>query len=107
MFVTGRKLNVPTETHWLLCREQQDPTLDAIIDELGKLNSSQLEELERQLEHELEDQGLDPESAVMPQQASMRRSRGLQATRSAKPLVVTAAGMQEMEEFHLKVCTMV
>ena len=106
MSIAGRASSTPTESHWLLCREQQDPTLDAIIDELGKLNSSDLEELERQLENELEEQELDPESAVIPQEASMGRSRGLQATQPAKPLVVTAAGMQDMEDFHLKVCTM-
>ena len=100
-------MTAPAGSHWLLCREQQDPTLDAIIDELGKLNSSELEQLERQLEDELEEQELDPESAVIPQEASTGRSRGLQAIQPAKPLVVTAAGLEDMEGFHLKICTMV
>lgn len=91
----------------LLCREQQDPTLEAIVDELGKLNPSELEELERQLENELEEEQLDPESAGVPQEASTGRSWGPQATKPAQPLVVTAAGMQDMEDFHLKICTMV
>ena len=108
MSTTGRVSTAPAESHCLLCREQQDPTLDAIIDELGKLNSSELEELERQLEDELEEQELDPESAIIPQEASMGRSWGVQATHAhAKPLVVTAAGMQDMEDFHLKICTLV
>lgn len=94
-------------SHRLLCREQQDPTLDAIIDELGKLDPSELEELERQLDNELEEEELDPKSAVIPQEASTGRSWGLQATKPAKPLVVTAAGMQDMEDFHMKLCTMV
>lgn len=80
------------------------------MDELGKLDSSELEELEKRLdgleEAELEEIE-DPENAVIPQQARLGRSRGLQATQPAKPLIVTAAGMQDMEDFHLKVYTLV
>lgn len=90
------------------CREQQGPTIDDIIDELGKLDSSELKELEKRLDG-LEEAELgemeDPENVVIPQEAGMGRSRGLQAMRPAKPLIVTAAGMQDMEDFHLKVCT--
>lgn len=92
------------------CREQQGPTIDDIIDELGKMDSSELKELEKRLdgleEADLEEME-DPENAVIPQEAGMGRSRGLQAIQPAKPLIVTAAGMQDMEDFHLKVCTMV
>lgn len=72
----------------LPCREQQEPTIDDALEGL---------------------EDLDPEDAAIPQQASMGRSGGLQAVQPtpAKPLLVTAVGMQDMEDFHLKVCTLV
>lgn len=69
-------------------REQQEPTIDDALEGLGDL---------------------DPEDAVTPQEAGMRKSGGLQAIQPtpAKPLMVTAVGMQDLEDFHLRVCTIV
>ncbi|KAL3160845.1 hypothetical protein ABBQ38_009249 [Trebouxia sp. C0009 RCD-2024] len=71
-----------------LALEQQEPTIDDALEGL---------------------EDLDPENVVTPQEAGMRKSGGLQAVQPtpAKPLMVTAVGMQDMEDFHLKLCTIV
>ena len=103
---------VPAERHWLICREQQEQAIDAALAELEELEElKSLEEWEgelrelKELEKELEE--LDPETAITPQEASLGGSKGLQAMRPAKPLTVTATGMQDMEDCHSRVCATV